>query len=106
MAECKSVATPLDRNLKLDADSGTKACEPTQYRQLIESLIYLMITRPDLSYPVGLLSQLMQTPRDIHLDCAKRVLRYVSGTMDCGILYKTAMPIRLEGYTIADWVGY
>ena len=93
MAECKFVATPLDRNLKLDADSGTNACEPTQYRQLIGSLIYLTITRPDLSYPVGLLSQFMQTPCDIHLDCAKRVLRYVSGTMDCGILYKTAIPI-------------
>ena len=50
MAECKYVATPLDRNLKLDVDSDTKACEPTQYRQLIKSLIYLTITRPDLSY--------------------------------------------------------
>ena len=43
MAECKSVATPLDRNLKVDANSGTKACEPTQYRQLIGSLIYLSL---------------------------------------------------------------
>ena len=106
MTECKSVATPLDRNLKLDANSGTTECEPTQYRQLIGSLIYLTITRPDLSYPVGLLSQFMQTPRDIHLDCAKRVLRYVSGTMDYGILYKSATPIQLEGYTDADWAGY
>ena len=106
MTECKSIATPLDRNLKLDADSGAKECEPTQYRQLIGSLIYLTITRPDLSYPVGLLSQFMQTPRDIHFDCAKRILRYVSGTMDYGILYKSATPIRLEGYTDADWAGY
>ena len=106
MAECKSVATPIDRNLKLDANSGTKACEPTQYRQLIRCLIYLTITRPELSYPVGLLSQFMQTPRNIHLDCAKRVLRYVSGTMACGILYKTTMPIRLVGYTDTDWAGY
>ena len=92
---------PLDRNLKLDADSGAEECDPTQYRQLIGSLIYLTITRPDLSYPVGLLSQFMQTPQDIHLDCAKRVLRYVSGTMDYGILYKAATPIRLERYTDA-----
>ena len=106
MAECKSVATSLNRNLKLDADSGTTACEPTQYRQLIRSLIYLTFTRPNLSYPVDLISQFMKTPRDIHLDCAKRVLQYVSGTMDCGILYKTAMPIRLEGYTDADWASY
>ena len=106
MFECKFVAIPLDRNLKLDADSSTTACEPAEYRQLIGSLIYLTITRPDLSYPVGLLSQFMQTPHDIHLDCAKRVLRYMSDTMDCGILYKMAMPIRLEGYTDADWAGY
>ena len=39
------------------------------------------------------------------MDCAKRVLRYVSGTMDYGILYKTAMPIPLEGYTDANWAG-
>ena len=48
----------------------------------------------------------MQTPRDIHLDCAKRVLRYVSGTMDYGILYKLATLIRLKGYTDADWAVY
>ena len=45
MVQCKSVATPLDRNLKLDANFGTRACEPTQCRQLIGSLILLTITR-------------------------------------------------------------
>ena len=106
MTECKPVTTPLDRNLKVDADSGTIECQPMFYRQLVGSLIYLTITRLDLSYRVGLLSQFMQTPRDIHLGCAKRVLRYVSGTMDYDILYKSATPIRLEGYTDANWVGY
>ena len=56
MTECKPVTTPLDRNLKLDADSSTTECEPMFYRQLVRSLIYLTITRPGLSYPVGLLS--------------------------------------------------
>ena len=98
--------TPLDRNLKLDAHFGTTTCEPTKYRQLIGSLFYVMITRPDLWYPVGLLSQFMQTPRDIRLNCSKRVIRYVSGTMYSGILYKVGMPIRLEGYIDANWAGY
>ena len=62
MVECKSVATPLDRNLKLDVDSGTTECESAQYQQLIGTLIYLTITRPDLSYMVGLISQFMQKP--------------------------------------------
>ena len=106
MTECKPITTPLDRNLKLDVDSGTTKCEPTFYRQLVRSLIYLIITRPDLSYPVDLLREFMQTPRDIHLDCAKRVVRYVSVTWDFGILYVSATPIRLKGYTNADWADY
>ena len=55
MTECEPVANPLDQNLKLDDDSGTKECKPTKYRQLIGNLIYLTITRPDLSYSVVLL---------------------------------------------------
>ena len=88
MTECPLVATPLDWNLKLDVDSGIKECESTQYQQPIRSLIYLIITRPDLSYPVGLLSQFMQTVCNIHRDYAKRVLGYVSGTIDYDISYK------------------
>ena len=48
----------------------------------------------------------MQTPRNLHLDCATRILRYVSATMDYGIVYKSNMSIRLEGYTDADGAGY
>ena len=100
------MSTPLDRNRKIDADSGATVCDPTQYRQIIGSLIYLTITRPDLSYSVGLLSQFMQNPRNLHLDCAKRILRYVSATMDYDIVYKSNATIRLEGYTDSDWAGY
>ena len=38
------MTTPLDRNLKLDVDSGTEECEPTHYHQLVGSMIYLTIT--------------------------------------------------------------
>ena len=71
MIVCKPVATPLDRNLKLDANSGTEECELIHYCELVRSLIYLTITRPDLSYMVGHLIQCMLKPRNIHLDCAK-----------------------------------
>ena len=102
MNKCKLVPNLLDQNLKLDANTGTEECKPTQYHQLISNLIYLTITRSDLSYLVGLLSHIMQSPRNVHLDCAKRVLRYVSGTMHYHIVYKSEKTIRLEGYTDAD----
>ena len=44
--------------------------------------------------------------RDIDLNYAKRVLRYMSGTMDYNILHKLATPIQLEGHTDADWASY
>ena len=47
----------------------------------------------------------MQTPRDVHLDSAKRVLRYVSGTMDYDILYESATPIQLKGFNYVDWAS-
>ena len=55
MTKCKSISTPLDRNMKLSTDSG-KFCKSMQYQHIIRSLVYLTITRPDHSYPVGLLS--------------------------------------------------
>ena len=106
MTECKPVSTPLNRNLKMDVDSGTTVRDSTKYHQLIDILIYLTITQPDLSYSVSLLSQFMQNPRNLHLDCAKRILWYVSTRMDYGIMYKSNTTIRLEGYTDADWEGY
>ena len=60
----------------------------------------------DFSLRKTLLTQFMQTPRNIHLDCAKRVLRYVSGTMNYDILYKLATLIRLSGYANAHWASY
>jgi hypothetical protein len=41
-----------------------------------------------------------------HWTAAKRVLRYVKGTLDFGIMYSRSKDPRLCGYTDSDWVGY
>ena len=56
MEQCRSVATPLQQNLKLSSDDGTKEVDATMYRQLGGSLIYLTTTRPDLAYSISVLS--------------------------------------------------
>jgi hypothetical protein len=73
MAECKPISTPLDRTVKHRPDSG-KVCDPTRFRQIVGNLIYLTITRPDLSYPVGVISQYMARPTEEHLQSALRIL--------------------------------
>ena len=75
----------------------------TKYRKLIGSLIYLTNTCPDLSYSVSILSRFMQEPRESHWNSSKRVLRYIQGTKDFGILYKKYKYFTLVGYSDAKF---
>ena len=73
MMECRHVSTPLDRNQKLRPDSKP-ACDEKRFQQIVESLIYLTITRPDISYPVRVISQIVQKPTVEHLQCTHQIL--------------------------------
>lgn len=105
MEQCKTAATPLQQNLKLSSDDGTKQVDATLYRQLVGSLIYLTTTWPDLAYSVSVLSQFMSRPLDSHWNAAKCVLRYLSGTCNYGILYTDSSDVTLAGYSDSDWAG-
>jgi hypothetical protein len=82
MMDCKSMATPMTTNLKLLSDSSSDLVDPTMYRQLIGSLMYLVNTRPDICFAVNTLSQYMVEPRHVHWIVTKHVLRYLHGTLD------------------------
>jgi len=88
MMGCKPILIPLEQNVKLSADEGDLVEDVTMYRRIVGSLIYMTITRPYLSYVVGVVSQSMQTPRKPHLDIVKRILRYIKHTLQCGIFYE------------------
>jgi hypothetical protein len=62
MTSCKPISIPLEQNVKLSVDEGDLVEDTTMYRHIVGSLIYMTITRPDLSYVVGMVSQFMQTP--------------------------------------------
>ncbi|KAJ8769062.1 hypothetical protein K2173_024058 [Erythroxylum novogranatense] len=65
--------TPLEQNHKLALIEGEDAHDPAQYRRLVGRLIYLTITRPELSYCVHVLAQFMQQPKKGHWEAALRV---------------------------------
>jgi hypothetical protein len=77
------------------------------YRSIIGSLMYLMVgTRPDISFAVSALSKHLSNPTTLHLAAAKRVVRYLLGTIDKAIVYQSEPgPFRLMAYTDADWAG-
>ena len=105
MVDCKPILMPLDVNAKLSAQVGDVVEDVTMYRKIVGSLIYLTITRPDLSYTVGLESQFMQLPRKPHLDAVRCTLRYVRLTLDYALFYAVDTPLALYGYTNEDWAG-
>ena len=77
---CKPTTIPMDPNLKLSQDDGDLIEDPTNYRQLIGKLLYLTITRPDLSYFVNRLSQFLAASRKPHLQVVFRILQYINRT--------------------------
>jgi hypothetical protein len=98
----KPISIPMEQNVKLSADEGDLVEDTTIYRRIMGSLIYMTITRPYLSYVVGVVSQLMQTPRKPHLDAMRRILKYIKHTLQCGIFYEAKSRLQVHGYTDAN----
>ncbi|PKI37261.1 hypothetical protein CRG98_042352, partial [Punica granatum] len=63
---------PMEQYLRLNSKLGEDLQDPSRYRRLVGRLIYLTITRPELSYPVHILSQFMQRPKQTHWDATLR----------------------------------
>ena len=105
MESCKSVSTPLLQNEKLTKAEKSGEVDPSYYRSLVGSLLYLTASRPDLMFAASVLSRYMQTPSQVHLGTAKRVLRYIKGTYDLGIWYTSAENGKLQGFSDSDWAG-
>ncbi len=91
--------------MKLSADERDLVEDTTMYRRILGRLIYMTITRPDLSYAVGVVSQFMQTPWKPHLDGVRCILRYIKHTLQCGIFYEAKSQLQVHGYTDVDWAG-
>ncbi|KAG6504883.1 hypothetical protein ZIOFF_037231 [Zingiber officinale] len=80
--------------------------DATEYRRVIGCLRYLLHTRPDLSYPVGMTSRYMERPTTMHHKVVKQILRYLKGTIHFGLIYiKGPQEISIFGYSDSDLVG-
>ncbi|KAG6516111.1 hypothetical protein ZIOFF_026559 [Zingiber officinale] len=105
MDNSKSINTQVECGVKLSKHDEEEKVDPTFFKSLVGSLRYLTYTRPDILYAVGLISRYMEDPTTTHLKAAKRILRYIKGTIDFGLLYSTSNHFKLEGYSDSDWGG-
>ena len=87
MKSCNSCHTPMEAGLKMSKADHEKEIDATNYRRNVRCLRYLLHTRPDLAYSVGVLSRYMHTPRKSHGAVMKKYLRYLQGTTTYGITF-------------------
>ena len=99
MNTCNAVATPMDLNVRLSRATEEKGIDEKEYRRSVGCLRYLLHTRPDLSFSVGMLSRYMQGPKVSHGAALKQVLRYLRGTTSLGLIYKRAAGVELVGFS-------
>ncbi|GMI74986.1 cysteine-rich RLK (RECEPTOR-like protein kinase) 8 [Hibiscus trionum] len=95
----------MEAGLKFNKPGTSLAADKGLYQRLVGKLIYLSLTRPDISFPVNVISQYMTDPRQEHMDAAKRILRYLKGTPGHGLFFKKSEDRTVKIYTDASWAG-
>lgn len=105
MNNCKPVSTPIECGVKLSKIGEGQVIDATLFKSMVGSLRYLTCTRPDILYSVGLVSRYMEEPKISHLQAAKRIFRYIQGTISHGLFYSSSQNSHLVGYSDSDWGG-
>jgi hypothetical protein len=103
--ECKPASTSMDSKYKLNTEDEKHLEDINQFQRLVGKLIYLIVTKPDISYLISQISKFMHSPRTSHLDAIDRILRYLKSTLGMRIHFKNNNSNEICDYFDADWAG-
>lgn len=103
IAPDKPSTIPMDRNHHLGKDDKPPLSDPMSYHKLVGKLIYLLITRIDITHAMTSLSQHMQAPTKAHMDVALKVLWYLKGSLRRGLHYRNNTTLEIVGHCDVDW---
>lgn len=106
MLDCKPVYTPMEVNVKLQKDCEChreNIYDKVPYQEAVGSLLYLsQVTRPDIAYAVNVVSRFNNQPRECHWSAVKRILRYLKGTVNLKLTYRSS-DTDSKVFSDADW---
>ncbi|GJS87231.1 retrovirus-related pol polyprotein from transposon TNT 1-94 [Tanacetum coccineum] len=106
MESSDPVDTPMVEKSKLDEDTQGKAVDPTHYRGMVGTLMYLTASRLDLIFVVCMCAGYQAKPTKKHLHAIKRIFKYLRGTINRGLWYPKDSSIALTAYEDADHAGF
>eukprot|EP00253_Pinus_taeda_P032236 PITA_32236 len=106
LVKCNSLPTTMELNFKKLCGEvvGSDLANPSEYKQLVGALMFLVNTGPDICFAINTLNQFMTEPHHVHWVTAKHVLRYLHGTINLGMRYDFGN-IRLHGYIDTNWAA-
>jgi hypothetical protein len=104
-AELKPVSTPMSTTTSLVPDEDGEAVDQREYKSMIGSLMYLMMTRPDIHFIVCLCVHFQASPRSSYRTAIQQIFRYLKCTLEFGIWYSASSLLDLVGFSDVDFVG-
>nr|GEU89468.1 hypothetical protein [Tanacetum cinerariifolium] len=102
---CDPVDTPMAEKFKHDEDKEGKAVDPSHYRGMIGTLLYLTASRPDLQFAICMCARYPARPTEKHVHAVKRIFRYLCGTVHRGLWYPKDSSVALTAFADADHAG-
>ncbi|KAK6115470.1 hypothetical protein DH2020_007739 [Rehmannia glutinosa] len=105
MEDKSSVNIPMNTSVKMNMDADGKAVDQTRYRALIGLLLYLIASRPDNTFVVGVCARFQTAPKESHMTATKRMLRYLKGCQEVVLWYPKDGGFKLVGYSESDYAG-
>ncbi|KAG8491206.1 hypothetical protein CXB51_014365 [Gossypium anomalum] len=103
LLNAKPVHTPMISSTQLSKDDVDRLGDPTEYRSLAGALQYVVLMHPDISYAVNRICQFMHSPTTTHMVALKRILRYLCGTLNYGLVIRPSSHLPLVGYADTNW---